>query len=369
MNEEKNGCPTGAEEISPQTGIENAPADASAQACACEVKTAKKPHTGAKKPKMSKQLIAVIVSVTLVLVILAGVLISGLVRDRRPPELESVRGRFEALIEASAAVNVLLFGDGLPTYPRVYEDLKTFEVTYGAEEKKHTRYYFSIADSTYGTVIAYQYFVQVVEGEGENKTYSYYDIITGVPVAPLKDGPYRFAQKTATAREDLTLLQEKGGYYYYALPDYEDPEFIYEEGDDPYYDYVRADSPYKGVSDIQDAAEAVYSAAYLERLYEGLFTGVAFAEGEEGVLYARYRDYVDPEDDNVYLQQCNLVKGYALVDRRYDYSTMQIVGGSNAKYVRVEIESYIAGKEQERIVVTLAFALEGGEWFLDNPSY
>lgn len=353
--------------ITPETGIENAqaPAREEAEPCACEKKKKqKKPPNGCKK-KLSKQLLATIISVSLVLLILCTVLISSLLRNRRPPELAEVRERFEALIEASAPVNQLLFGKGLPTYPRVYEDLRTFEVTY--EEKAYTRYYFTIADAEYGTVIAYQYFVQIVEGDESEKSYSYYDILTKAPVSPLKDGPYRFAEKSTEARGDA--LFEKGGYYYYALPDYEEPEFIYEDADDKYYDYVRADSPYKLTDDIKAAAEAVYSAAYLQRLYDGLFIGVAFAEGEEGVLYARYRDYVDPEDDNVYLQQCNLVKGYDLPDRRYDYDTMVIAKGSNARYVKIEIESYIAGDEQARTVVTLAFALEGGEWFLDNPSY
>ena len=371
-NEEKNNQAGEAEEISPQTGAENEAIASAAEASAANAQArsgGKKPCNGAKKRKpMSKQLLAVIISLSLVLLILATVLITNLVRSNTPPKLEEVRDEFANLIDASFAVNEIIFGKGLPTYPRVKEDVKPFKVTY--EEKEYTRYYFLISDAEYGTVVAYNYYVQIVETrEDGEKSYAYYDILTKVPVAPLKEGTYRFALRSRTAREDLTLLTEKGGFYYYALPDYKDPEFLYEDADDDYYDYVRADSPYKSVQDIKDKVSAIYSNAYLQTLYESLFTGVAFSEDEGGVLYARYRDYVDPEDDNHYLQQSNVITGYELPDRRYDYDTMEIARGSNARYVKIKLESYIVGDEQNRITVTLAFALEGGEWYLDSPSY
>lgn len=329
-------------------------------------KKEKKTRDGAKKRRISKQLLAVIIGVCAVLLILAAVLITGLLRDRRPPELDSVRERVQSLVEASFEVNDILFGEGLPTYPRVYEDVSPFKVLY--EEKEYTRYYFLIKDEKFGTVVAYNYFVQIPEEQADGTVrYAYYDILTKVPVAPLQEGSYRFAQRTREAREGYLYHNEQTGYYYYALPDYEDPEFIYEDTDDEYYDYVRADSAYRSIDDIKAKADQIYSAAYLTQIYENLFTGVAFSEGENGVLYARYRDY--EEDGYYYLQKSNIVEGMDLPERRYDYSTMKMAKGSKAKYILIEMESYIVGEEENRTVVTLAFALENGNWFLDSPSY
>ena len=84
-------------------------------------------------------------------------------------------------------------------------------------------------------------------------------------------------------------------------------------------------------------------------------------------MYARYRDY--EEDGYYYLQKSNIVEGMDLPERRYDYSTMKMAKGSKAKYILIEMESYIVGDEENRTVVTLAFALENGNWFLDSPSY
>ena len=149
----------------------------------------------------------------------------------------------------------------------------------------------------------------------------------------------------------------------YGLDCYED----YHPYHDEYYDYVVATSPYQHTDDIKAKASQIYSSTYLASIYESLFTGVTVSNQAGGTLYARYRDY--EEDGYYYLQECNQVKGYDLPDRRYDYSTMKMASGSNAKYIRIELESYIAGNEQARETVTLAFVLENGNWYLDSPSY
>jgi hypothetical protein len=334
------------------------------QSAAPEEPKKKREKTGNGRKKMPKNLLAVIISVVLVLCTLFTVLIVGLVRNNRPPELETVRERLIALIETSYEVNEIVFGDGLPTFPRIYEDVDPFKVTF--EGKEYTSYYFTFEDETYGTVVAYQYYIRRAEGEEGNKNYVCYDVFTGNVVNPLQDGSYRFAQKTKKASDTYLYHNEKTGYYYIDLPDYKDPEFIYEESDDKYYDYVRADSPYRTTDDIKDKVSQVYSGAYLVQIYENLFTGVAFSDGEDGVLYARYRDY--QEDGYTYLQKSNLVKGLDLPGRRYDFSTMKMTGESKSKYIVIEIESYIPG-EEERLTVELAFALENGNWYLDSPSY
>jgi hypothetical protein len=137
--------------------------------------------------------------------------------------------------------------------------------------------------------------------------------------------------------------------------------------DDEYYDYVVNTSPYQHTDDIKEKANQIYSANYLASIYEGLFTGVTVSNQAGGTLYARYRDY--EEDGYYYLQECNQVTGYDLPERRYDYTTMQMQKGSNARYITISIESYILGNEQSREVVELSFALENGNWYLDTPSY
>lgn len=350
---------------------ENAPEKSEAQAAEVAVdegaEKEKKSKNGAKKRRISKRLLGVIIGVCAVLVALGTVLVVNLVRDNSPPKLETVRGRFEGLIDASFAVNDAIFGEGLPTYPRVYENVIPFTVTF--MEKPHTCYYFTIDDAEYGTVIAYQYYVRRLENEGD-KTYTLYDLETGGLLAAGDPATYRFAQKTTEQREGY--LYSEGKYYYYALPDYPDPDFIYKDTDDKDYDYVRFDNTCRSTDDIKKMAERVYSAAYLSALYPGLFEGVAYAESG-GIMYARYRDYT--KDGISYLQKSNVEKGQILPDRRYDYDTMRIASGSNAKYVKIEIESYVVelqGDQEvfsDRCVVTLSFALENGNWFLDSPTY
>ena len=98
-------------------------ASASGGRCSEQKGAAALQKTKKRKLKMTKQLLSVIIAVSLVLLTLITVLVVNLVRDRRPPELEEVRDIFENLIEVSPEVNELLFGKGLPTYPRVRDDL------------------------------------------------------------------------------------------------------------------------------------------------------------------------------------------------------------------------------------------------------
>ena len=323
------------------------------------------PANGGRKRGMPKYLLAVILTVAAVLIVLAAVLIVNLTRDRRAPELSEVKERFTALIEASHGVNTVLFGRGLPTYPRVYEQREPHTVVFN--EQPYTIYTYTFEDSEIGTVVGYQYYVRVPEDDGQGGThYVAYDIATG---AALGNGyaQYRFAEKTTEARGGA--IYEANGYYYYALPDYEEPDFYYTADDYPDYDYVRPDSPYQSTEEIRAAAAAVYANAYLRSVTGALFDGaVGAADDPTGtILAARYIDY--RKDGISYLMQSNTVKGYDLPARRYDYDTMRVARGSNSKFMKIEIESYLSGDEQDRVTVRLAFAKENGVWLLDSPTY
>ena len=323
------------------------------------------PANGCKKRGIPKHLLAVIIAVAAVLIALAAVLIVNLTRDRRAPELSEVKGRFTALIEASYEINTVLFGKGLPTYPRVYEQREPHTVTYLGEQ--YTIYTYSFEDSEVGTVVGYQYYVRIPEDDGHGNThYVAYDIASGEALGS-DYALYRFAEKTTEAREGA--LYESGGYYYYALPDYKEPDFYYTADDYTDYDYVRPDSPYQSTEEIRAAAAAVYANAYLRSVTGALLDGaVGAADDPTGtILAARYIDY--RKDGIGYLMQSNTVKGHDLPARRYDFDTMRVAKGSNSKYMKIEIESYIEGDEQNRVTVKLAFAKEGGEWYLDSPTY
>ncbi len=356
------------EEFNKQQGEQDAPAPDAAAPTPAPENEGTSPQKSKERRKLSRQLKAVIISVAVVLAVLGAVLIVGLVRDRTPPELAEVEDRFEALIRSSAEINTVLFGKGLATYPRIYEQRTPHKVTYKGEE--YTIYYYTFEDESVGEIVAYWYYVRIAEGPENDRRYVCYDIQTGAVVDTVKEGAYRYALKTKEQKEG-DYLYRSGAYYYYELPEYKDPVFFYTAADDVddglYYDYCTPDCGYSSIQEIKQAAAEVYSGAYLTSIFENQFTGVMFSEADNGILYARYREY--NENGYTYLQKSNLVEGYDLPDRRFDFDTMRIAKGSKSKYVIIEIESYIAGDEENRITMKLSFAKENGNWFLDSPSY
>ena len=314
---------------------------------------------------MKKKIVIAIIVLAAVLVALSAVIIVRSVSGGKPPALEEVKDRYVSLIEASFDVNDILFGKGLPTYPRILDEMKTCSITFCEEEYRIS--YRCYEDSAGRNVVQYQRYVVVKEEEGN----VYYDARTEEMLSP-DDNPYAYVEKTTELREGTEFLQQDSGYYYYEITDYETPSFYYTAEDEAHYDYCTFDCGYISTSDIKEVAQTVYSASYLAKVYESLFTGIAYAEYENAIQYASYRDYV--ADGQSYLQKLNPeAVGQSpwptLSVRHYDYDTMQIAKGSTAKRVIVEIESFVEGKENERITVKLAFLFENGAWYLDSPSY
>ena len=320
-----------------------------------------------KRGSNKKRLLAIIISVALVVAILVSVLVVNLVRKNRPPALEEIRDRAISLIDASFAINEILFGKGLPTYPRIYQFSDYVKVEY-PEGKEHNLYYFTFEDQTHGTVIGYQYYVRHMK-DGE-QVYTYVDLekggeLTGEYVS------YRFAKRVneQTKGEGAIWHSAEGSYSYYPIEFDAASLFFYDTDDDPYYDYVRRDSGYLSIEDIKERAAEIYSAAYLSSVNESVFTGITVSDRDSGTLYPLYMNEID-ENDQLFLKKYNQYKGLELGRRVYDYSTTRIdKGDSNASYVVLEIESWLEGKESERTVVRVALTLENGEWFLDSPTY
>lgn len=346
----------------------------------------KKPPNGAKKskkegkPPMSKtkkKVLIVAVCVGLVLAILAAVLVTVALINNRAPKLEEVRPRFEELLLAAPAVNEMLWGEGLPTYPRIYSEGFSFKDTYDpvpeGNEKNIQGFTFTAEDGR--TIVAYRawmFFIPAGESSGV-----YYDFEKNVTLSAKPDDKnyYRFAERVNAPRDgqeaNAYLAQHLGGegMYYYSLADFDlNAVFFYTESDDANYDYVKESSGFLTTDHIKDAAGKVYSSAFLNSVYESLFTGVV-VEGGSSMLYARYYDYEDLESGTNALVKDNRDKGYELKNWTYDFSTMEIVRKSNATFVTLQLDRYLTGDSAVRETVKVAFVKENGQWFLDSPTF
>lgn len=285
-----------------------------------------------------------LISLLLLTVILTGALASC----SKPPELETVRETFIDLIEASAEVNEIFFGNGLPTYPRVNG---SGDLLYHEESKT----YYSVIEDGEKTVIKYK----------------------------LETGEWAYALKTKDAANEDPLYTSDG-YFYYPI-DYkeEEVEYVYDENSPGNYDYVRIDCKYQSVEAIMELAESVYSQAYLKGdnweegdlayggVYSAMFDGIALGSQ---ISYARYK--ADDTMDGFFLLKSNEFEPFFEEQKTYDFSTMKIVSPSRANLVNVEItacgryidfESFEVRTGEHK--VTLTFILQDGEWRLDTPTY
>ena len=266
-----------------------------------------------------------------------------------PPELDSVKDEFVALIEKSVEVNNIFFGEGLPTYVRIEGD---GNLIYLAE---HDAYYAFITDGD-RVILKYK----------------------------IGDDAWKYAVKTAEAMNMEAIHTDSEGNFYYPIEfDESQYEYVYGEGADENYDYVRMDCEYQSLEAIQKLAESVYTQGYLkgdnykegDMAYGGVYAAMfdGFTMGTE-IVYARYR--IDDSIDGFYLLKSNKFEPYFTEHTTYDYSTMKIVRPSKAEHVNVEIVANGRYLDYENFevktgehTVTLTFVFEGGEWRLDTPTY
>ena len=127
--------------------------------------------------------------------------------------------------------------------------------------------YYLFEDDTYGTVVSYEYQARVMTGEttdvklesGEIQTvnvYTVYDVESLRVIAEFQNGASRFARKTQEPITGETPIFEKDGYYYYALPKYENENLaassiLYSGKEDSHYDYVRPNAIYRSTDDVK----------------------------------------------------------------------------------------------------------------------
>lgn len=271
--------------------------------------------------------------------IVAALFTPALVSCSKAPELGDIYDRVVSLIEASYEINVIFFGDGLPTYPRV---TSVYDQTLTYSEKYDVYYY-------------------VFEDEKQGRLVMYFDN---------DSGKYKFARivKASDVKEsDGTPIfyDEESGVYLFATEYTEQkPEYVYDdENDIAGYNVVRMDAKYTSIDEIKNAAEKVYSNDYLEGVYQAAFEGLSSGSvSRGGVVGARFIE------DGYLLRQSTEIKSYITAKRIYDYSTMKIVRPSNGKYVNITIDSHLEGSD-EILNVRLSLILQNGQWYLDTPTY
>lgn len=288
-----------------------------------------------------------IICLILCLILTGGALTSC----SKPPEYAEVEERFRELVLASAEVNSLIFGEGLPTYERVYDPQSTMgvhresDVGEDGEPTEKLYYYYEVTDKTYGRVVAFR------------SSYT---------------APYEYAQVTGSPDPTRQAIYENAaeGAYAYLLEGYVEPEydFFYDSDDPADYDYVHDSSKYKSVDEIKAVAESVYSMDYLSSVYESVFVGtVSAADGVSG-LSARYIEYADGNGGSS-LMKSNTYKPFITETRQFDFSTAKIVKPANKDFFTVEIESYLPSKPDDRKVSRISVVLQDGTWMLDSPTY
>lgn len=125
------------------------------------------------------------------------------------------------------------------------------------------------------------------------------------------------------------------------------------------YDRVMENTDYLTIDEIKASAELVFSEDYLSDFYESAF---------DGIMTGSSSAYVRFYDDTEWLYQNVNATVFALSERIYDYSTMNIIDPSSDTYVNISVESYSLADPTRRTVY-LSFVFENGNWFLDTPSY
>lgn len=332
----------------------------------------KRGNSTAYSARTKKRILIVGITVGVLLLALVGFLIANVIASNRPPEFATVRDRFATLIEASYELNQVIFGEGLPVYKRFEREIKPYTVTF--KEKEEKLLYYLIADDEYGTVVSYEYQIQRMEGKVNQdgiKIYTVYDVQTGEELPAYQKGAARFVQRSLIEREGY--IHQEGKYYYYPIENYENPELVYAEiysgEEDKNYDYVRFDCKYKSTDDLKSAINSVYSQAYISYLYEVLFTGTVDLRDE--VIQALYIDYQEEDGGISYLMRTNAWWDWRKIPTTvYDLSTMRMdESESNANSVRVVVEGYPEGKENERREYEIWFARENSGWYLDSATY
>ena len=305
----------------------------------------------------------------ILLILAVALLISSIFIIRScsaPPDYADIEARFRQLIEDSYEVNVVLFGEGLPTYPHVSDPKASTEVIHTGEyvtsadgkEKERLIYYYYTLDEE-DTVVAYR------DSYLEDFAYA---VVSKAPMSadelkaefPAKDGD------NATYYEEI-YSSESEKRYCYTIP-YEEThyDFYYTAADAAGYDYVRLDADCRTVDDIKKLAESVYSLSYTTSIYTTLFDGVSSG----GVVMPPKFFETTASNGSFLLAQSNTYEPMDVEKRVFLFETAKINKlSSNKKLVRISIDSYLPSKPDKIVESEITIVYENGDWYLNNPTF
>ena len=253
------------------------------------------------------------------------------------PSVDEILPRLRELVEESYQINEIFFGKGLPTYPRVEKRTdKPFSY-----DSTNDIYYLMFEDEKLGDMCMYY--------DKESSGYRFLRILPD-------DGN--------DVNGDLVYTDEEGRRYFRV--DYTEPEveYVYTDDDAPDYNVVRVDCGFASIDDLKNAAKKVYTADFLEQIFQGAFDGVAYAEeGYSGVRSARF------------IEQDMLLRQYAELDERmtarriYDFDTVKIIRPSNQTRINLRVDTHLEGESKILNVRLTLIKAEDGKWYLDTPTY
>ena len=306
------------------------------------------------------------------LVLVLAILVSSIFLIRScsaPPTYAEIEARFKQLIEDAYEANVVIFGEGLPTYERVNDPRDSVNVYNtgeyytdkdGEDVQRKVWYYYTLDKEK--TVVGFR--------DSYLKQFSYAYVASSEQTAEQLEAIFP-AIEGISAPDGVEFYSElyrsaDGKSISYLVP-YTEPEydFYYTQQDVSDYDFVCDDSPYRTVSEIKALIEGVYSRNYALSLYSSLFDGVASGDL---VLKARYTEQT--RDGISMLAQSNTYESLFSERRVYLFDTAKIIKwGSNSKLVRIEIKSYLPSEPDNIVADEVSLVYQNGNWFLDSPTF
>lgn len=284
-----------------------------------------------------------------------------------PPDYEEIRARVEELIEKSFDVNDIVWGNGLPTYPRdiapkreLYESGKTYVDENGEEQPLN--YYYYYVNTSGVNIVAFR----EQKAVKEDFRYAYVsaspiDSATLSTLYPITEGE---AALEGLYSEVFSDTEKK--IYAYLIPYVETPsEFYYLESDPADYGFVRADAKYTSVDEIKAYIRTVYASDYADSLDSVLFDGVMSGD------YVQKARYTTIQTSRGTLFARNYEFEPLFTERRvYLYDTARIDrSNSNDSSVVVEFSTYLPSNPDKIETASLCFVLDNGTWYLASPTY
>ena len=188
--------------------------------------------------------------------------------------------------------------------------------------------------------------------------------LTSCARAPKVDDIYdRVVELVEGANELNTVFYGAGMPVYKTDSTYANLTHMYHGFDDAGdYEMVTPYAKFATVSQIEQAAEKIYSKVYLESVvYPAMFTGYAI-QGVDGVQVAGARYMEDLDWIYQSTDSSQLYKGMIV----YDYSTMKVVAPSNREACYVTMNAWMEDTPEKVKEIQIRLVLEEGNWYLDS---